>query len=165
MKNVFSILLISIFVMILTFSCDKKNDFAEKLSEPQLSGVKTVFIKNLIFENDDVFMSADSIQFFTGEKAEQAYREDTGGEIEESTFYIRNKTVDDLKYKLADNVKIIVKTFEYYNQESKLEGKQAELKMFGKLFKNETEKYYSRLPFKITFKNNEVQKIEEIYIP
>jgi hypothetical protein len=165
MKNVNSTLFISILAMTIAIACTENNDSMEKLSAPQLNGVKTVFIKNLIFENDNVFIAADSIQFYTGEDAEKAYKEDTGTEIEESTFYMRNKTVDDLKYKLADNVKILVKTFDYFSQDSKLEGKQAELKMFSNLFENDTEKYYSRLPFKITLKNNEVQKIEEIYIP
>ena len=165
MKDINSTLFISILAIIISFSCTDKDDSLEKSTTIKLNGTKTVFIKNIIFDNDKVFMAADSIQFFTGEDAEKAYKEDTGTEIEESTFYMRNKTVDDLKYKVADNVKILVKTFDYFSQDSKLEGKHAELKMFGKLFESDTEKYYSRLPFRITFKDNEVQKIEEIYIP
>ena len=153
MNSIRNVIYYILCTLIFISACDSK--MKEQPSELQKSGTETLFIKDILFNDNDVFLIADSIQFLTGEDAAKAYFEDKGKEIDEPAFYLRNKSVDDLKYEVGENVKIVVKTFDYLDEETK----------FADLFENNSEKYYSRLPFNISFSNGQVIKIEEIYIP
>ena len=154
-KNLF-ILLISFLFFI---SCESDNG----ISSRKFTGTKFVHIHKFYFESSPKVLVADTIQFFTGEDASIAYQEDYQKEIDETTFYIRNKNIDSLKFKISNNLKIESKTIDFANsQKDKVNN---DIKRFAELFNSEIQKYYSSLPFKLSFKEGKVYKIEEVYIP
>jgi hypothetical protein len=151
--------------MMILLSCDSKKVSGSMTSIQKFNGIKTVFINKIILEDENSFALVDTIQFFSGEEAVKAYRDDNNSEIDEATFYMRNLEVENIKYELIDDLKILVKTFDYQKQDIPDKEIQGKLKMFSMLFKNDTEDYYTRLPFKLYFTDGIVSKIEEIYIP
>jgi hypothetical protein len=154
-KNLF-ILLISILFFI---SCESDNG----ISSRKFTGTKFVHIHKFYFESSPKVLVADTIQFFTGEDASIAYQEDYQKEIDETTFYIRNKNIDSLKFGIAENLNIDLKTINSKNTHNDNVGN--DIKRFADLFNSEIQKYYSSLPFKLSFNEGKVYKIEEVYIP
>lgn len=154
-KNIF-ILLISFLFFI---SCESDNGF----SSSQFTGTQFVHIHKLYFESMPKVLLADTIQFFTGEEAAIAYREDYETQIDETTFYIRNKNIDSLKFEISESLNIDLKTIDNKNTQKDKVGN--DIKRFAELFNSEIQKYYSSLPFKLSFKKGKVYKIEEVYIP
>ena len=129
-KNLF-ILLISFLFFI---SCESDNG----ISSRKFTGTKFVHIHKFYFESSPKVLVADTIQFFTGEDASIAYQEDYQKEIDETTFYIRNKNIDSLKFKISNNLKIESKTIDFANsQKDKVNN---DIKRFAELFNSEIQK-------------------------
>lgn len=155
----------SLLLGILILSCSKNSsDKIETPSEPiKFSGIKHVLIIDAETTNSQNFIITDTIQYFSGEEAIKAYRVDTGKDIEEKTFYIRNKTADSIKFAVSDSLNVFAQTFDYANGEELTDDSHFE--KFKTFISSDIKTYISTLPFKITIVNNNVVVIEEIYIP
>ena len=81
MNSIRNVIYYILCTLIFISACDSK--MKEQPSELQKNGTETVFIKKILFNDNDVFLIADSIQFLTGEDAAKAYFEDKGKEIDE----------------------------------------------------------------------------------
>lgn len=157
---VFSILLTII------ISCAQKEQKNNTL--PNNTGIvstKYVFLKDIVEENSKHILIADTIQYFTGASAQKAYKEDHAEEPEESTFYIRNTGVDNIKFPISNSAKIVTKTLENYKNGDSKEGTQLTIGNFKEFLNDSKYSYIKSLPFKISFSGKEITKIEEIYIP
>ena len=160
-RKTIALLLIGILVL----SCSNNNsDEIEKPSEViKFNGIKHVLILNAESTNSHNFLYADTIQYFSGEEATKAYQIDTGKELEEKTFYIRNNTLDSIKLAVSDSLNFIAKTFDYRNYKTLRDVSLFE--KFETFISSDIKTYISTLPFKLTIVDNEVVVIEEIYIP
>lgn len=154
-----------LFIGIIILSCSK-NDSDEIKESSELikfNGIKHVLILKAESTNSQNFIYADTIQYFSGEDAAIAYRIDTGKELEEKTFYIRNNTADSIKFAVSDSLNLITKTFDFTNDNTLRD--VSLFKKFETFISSDIRTYISTLPFKLTIVDNEVVVIEEIYIP
>jgi hypothetical protein len=159
-------MILSILFSILLLSC-KNHDENEQQFDPD----KNPFISEIeafILETEssdlESYILVDSIQYFTGKQAVDAYFKDKGEKPDEATFYIRNEKVDSLKYLVSDTVSIELKTLDYSKGES-FPDKTENFNNFMNFYNSLNKSYITHIPFRLRTVENKVVLIEEIYIP
>jgi len=154
-------------LLLLAASCNQKNLHFKDLPAEinKFSGVKYAFIEAVESQNTKFYLLVDTIQYFAGKHAQEAYFQDNNKDLDETTFYIRNTIVDSVRFLISDTTNIVTKTFEYSNITNIGVKATLQIEKFGKILKDPKLSYIKKIPFRINIKDDVVILIEEIYLP
>jgi len=152
-------------VLSILISCTQSDPKIEKESVPALkiNGEIYAHILDVNSSGSPYYIILDTINYFVGKEAVEEYMADTGKDLEEQTFYIRNTGRDSLKFHVSDKLKITPRTFDFSSNEQLKNATKFE--RFSAFLNSGSIAYISTLPFKIKISDNKVVLIEEIYIP
>jgi hypothetical protein len=128
---------------------------------------KICYIENIFTENGTRFAAIDTIEWFQGEKALNAFKKDHP----ESTaplpngYYVRNRVVRGDTLAIVDTAQFVMQT---YSHDSDGNFRRNEIIDFGhitRLFSDTKRGQYSRIPFWIVISHGRILSIAEQYIP
>lgn len=149
MKTGYPIFILLIFFAFIKCSDNKTKNNSEEVKTLSAPKVKTiVLIDDIILDGNESFILADSVHL----NKESA-----------NVPAVVNENEENHKYFIADNIEIIMQTFDYDDDGSyKVDQKILLNQLKEAILENER---YSFIPFEITTLGNKIIRISEIYIP
>lgn len=133
--------------------------------ERQMGYVKKVYAKG-----GKNYLGIDYIQWFTGDAAEKAMREDgecsPGGEcLVLNDYYIRNVNPLIRTFETAPGVKIFMQTYDIENTGDIQWNREITLTQFKNIFTAKPSSHLKDVPYIVEIENKQITKITEQYVP
>jgi len=134
-------------------------------SERQMGYVKKVYAKG-----GANYLDIDYIQWFMGDAAEKAMREDgecpkTGECIVLDDYYIRNVNLLVRTFEITPETKIIMQTYNSENTGIVNNNQSITLAQFKNIFSGSSQTHLKDVPYIIEIQNQKIVKITEQYVP
>jgi hypothetical protein len=128
---------------------------------------KICYIENIFTKTGTRFVTIDTIEWFQGEKAVNAYKKDHP----ESTaplpdgYYIRNRVVKWDTLAIADTAQFVMQTYSHDSEGNFRRNERIDFDHIARLFFEMKQGQYRRIPFWIVISNRRILSIAEQYIP
>ncbi len=132
-------------------------------AEPEITK-ECGILKRVYTSGSKNYLDIDYVQFLTGEKADEAAREDGEigpGEHVPNDYYIRNVNPKIRTFEIGEDVEIVVETYPITTEGFVLRKQELDFATFKQAFENNE----VTTLFWITLRDGVVVKIEEQYVP
>ena len=147
----------------------------ELISEAEVGMGKTErsigYIKKVYEKGGRNFMDIDYIQWFSGDRALEAMREDGECEVNDlecyppNGYYIRNVNSKIRTYPISDNVKIYMQTYRLEEAGNITWDKEITFNEFKNIYTTQDYPHLREVPYWVEIESGEIVKITEQYVP
>jgi len=128
---------------------------------------KICYIEKIFTEPGMRFIIFDTIDWFQGEKAVIAYKEDHPGSTASlpDGYYIRNRVNKWDTLAIAGTAQFVMQTYSRDSEGNFRRNEQIDIDQFTRLFSEHDHRQYKRIPFWMAISHGRILSIAEQYIP
>lgn len=128
---------------------------------------KICYIENIFTKTGTRFVTIDIIEWFQGERAVNAYRNDhpkSAAPLPDG-YYIRNRVVRWDTLAIADTAQFVMQTYSHDSDGNFRSNEKVDFDQITRLFSETKQQQYKHIPFWIVISQGRILTITEQYVP